>query len=273
MSPRFVVASLSASATSKAVLRTYLVRSQTPSTITVIDAALASCSAQPDFTPVSSGSGYKRKLYIAAGLGASNPVSEVITEAHTLFGGDSSVAFLLSLGTGHPGAIPVPPDGNVDTHRLMRDMMNDCEQRAQEIERRLGRVGIYFRFSVQQGMQNIHGGQAADPSWVASQTEAYLSDQRTSENIDALIQTFNAPNKHVTLGQLGNFTLLLVSSLFLIDSQNMRVDLVYRRSQLRLWRWYWVSSVSLRHSLSWYKYGRLTVPIRVESGWRPAHKP
>jgi hypothetical protein len=204
------VASLSASATSKVILRTYLVRSQVPSTITVIDAALASCSAQPDFSPVSSGSGYKKKVYVAAGLGANNPVSDVITEAHELFGGDSSVAFLLSLGTGHPGTVPVPP-GGVDIHRLMREMMNHCEQRAQEVERRLGRVGIYFRFSVQQGMQNVHGSQAIDPSWISSQTDAYLSDQKTSENINALLQTFEAPNKHVTLGQLGAFVSWLAS--------------------------------------------------------------
>ena len=195
----------------------YLVRSQVPSAITVIDAALASCAVQPDFLPVSSASGYKKKVYVASGLGANNPVSDVITEAYELFGDDSSVAFLLSLGTGHPGAIPVPPNDNVDIHRLMRDMMNDCEQRAQEIERRLGRVGIYFRFSVQQGMQNIHGGQATDPSWIAAQTEAYLSDQRTSENLHALLQTFKAPNKHITLSQLGGFIPLLVSSPFLIE--------------------------------------------------------
>jgi hypothetical protein len=204
------VASHGASVTSKTVLRTYLVRSQLPSPITVIDAALASCSVQPDFAPVSSGSGYKKKVYIAAALGANNPVCDVITEAHELFGGDSTVAFLLSLGTGHPGTIPIPPEGTVDIHQLMRDMMNDCERRAQEFERRLGRVGVYFRFSVQQGMQNIHGGQATDPSWIASQTEAYLLDQRTSDNIDALLRTSNAPKKHVTLSQLGGFISLLV---------------------------------------------------------------
>jgi hypothetical protein len=228
------VASLSASATSKAVLRTYVARSQVPSTITVIDAALASCSAQPDFTPVSSGSGRKRKVYVAAGLGANNPVSDVITEAHELFGGDSSVAFLLSLGTGHPGTIPVPPDGNVDIHKLMRDMMNDCEQRAQEVERRLGRVGIYFRFSVKQGMQNIHGDQITDPSWISSQTDAYLLDQKTSENLDTLLQTSNAPNRHVTLSQLGGFIPSLVSSLFLIEPQNTWVDPAYLTSRFRL---------------------------------------
>jgi hypothetical protein len=116
--------------------------------------------------------------------------------------------------------------------------MNDCEQRAQEVERRLGRVGIYFRFSVQQGMQNIHGSQATDPSWISSQTDAYLSDQSTSESIDALLQAFNSPNKRVTLGQLGEFISLLVSSLCLIGLQNTWVDLVYRKSRLRLWRQY-----------------------------------
>jgi hypothetical protein len=226
------MASLGASATSKVVLRTYPVRSQLPSAITVVDAALASCSAQPDFAPVSSGSGYKKKVYVAAGLGANNPVSDVITEAHELFGGDSSVAFLLSLGTGHPGTIPVPADGTVDIHRLMRDMMNDCEQRAQEIERRLGRVGIYFRFSVQQGMQNIHGDQVTDPSWISSQTDAYLLDQRTSENINALLQTFDAPKKNITLGQLGEFVPSLVLRLFLIESQNMWVDVACPKNQL-----------------------------------------
>jgi hypothetical protein len=151
-------------------------------------------------------------MYVAAGLGSSNPVGDVITEAHELFGGDSSVALLLSLGAGHPGTIPIPPEGKIDLNRFLRDMMNDCEQRAREFERRLGRVGIYFRFSVQQGMRNVNGDQATDPSWMASQTEAYLADRRTSENIDALIKTSDAPTKHITLGQLGQFISLLACS-------------------------------------------------------------
>jgi hypothetical protein len=248
------MASLGASATSKVALRTYLVRSQVPSAITVIDAVLASCSAQPDFAPISSGSGYKKKVYVAAGLGANNPISDVITEAHELFGGDSSVAFLLSIGTGHPGTIPVPPDSDIDIHKLMRDMMNDCEQRAQEVERRLGRVGVYFRFSVQQGMQNMHGSQATDPSWISSQTESYLSDQRTSENLDALLQTFNAPKKRVTLAQLGESVFPLASSLFLIEPQNMWVDPAYLKSRNRLWRQYWMLLVGSRIPL--LRYGK-----------------
>jgi hypothetical protein len=131
--------------------------------------------------------------------------------------------------------------------KLMRDMMNDCEQRAQEAERRLGRVGLYFRFSVQQGMQNMHGGQATDPSWISGQTGAYLSDQTTSKNLDALLQTFGAPKKHVTLAQLGESAFSLASSLFLIEPQNMWVDPVHLKSRNRLWRQYWMPLVGSRY--------------------------
>jgi hypothetical protein len=266
------VASLSASANSKAVLRTYLVRSQVSSTITVIDAALASCSAQPDFAPVSSGSGYKRKVYVAAGLGANNPVSNVITEAHELFGGESSVAFLLSLGTGHSGTIPVPGDGAFDIHKLIRDMMNDCEQRAQEVERRLGRVGIYFRFSVQQGMQNAHGGQVTDPNWISSQTDAYLSDQRTSENIDGLLQTFNAPKKHVTLAQLGNLCLLAcVVPISYSTAEYVNGSGVSEESTATLETVLNAIGEFMALPLMVWN-GRLIISIRIESGRCPAHR-
>lgn len=133
----------------------------------------------------------------------------MITEALQLFDGYSSVAFLLSLGTGKPGTIPVPPEGQVDPQTLTRAMMSECDQRAQEIERQVGGVGIYFRFSVEQGMQNHHASQVLDPSWIASQTEVYMSDQGTSGSIDILLHNFNAAAKHVTLDQLGMSRLLL----------------------------------------------------------------
>jgi hypothetical protein len=160
---------------------------------------------------VSSGSGYRKKEYIGAGLGANNPVRELITEAHSLFGGESSVACLLSLGNGHPGIISVAPDEkDISLHRL-RDLMNDCEQRAQEMEQQLGRAGIYFRFSVEQGMQTEYPGQAADPSWILAQTESYLVDHETSEKIGAFVQNINSSGTLATLDQLSKSPLFFVS--------------------------------------------------------------
>jgi hypothetical protein len=179
-----------------------------PSPITVIDAVLAACAVYPDFAPVSSGSGPNQRDYIAADLGATNPTREVITEALDLFGGNSTVAFLLSLGAGHPGAVPIPNDGEVDPYKLMRDRLNDCEQRAQEVERHIGQAGIYFRFSVEQGMQGYHADRRADAGWVPAQAEAYVLDAGTSSRIEGLIRNFNAARKRITLDQLGVYLLL-----------------------------------------------------------------
>jgi len=163
------------------------------------------------FSPVSSGSGYRKKEYIGAGLGANNPVRELITEAHSLFGGASSVACLLSLGNGHPGIISIASDeGDVSLHRL-RDLMNDCEQRAQEMEQQIGRAGIYFRLSVEQGMQTEYPGQATDPSWILAQTESYLADSETSEKIGTFVQNINSSSTLATLDQLSMYLLFFVT--------------------------------------------------------------
>jgi hypothetical protein len=140
--------------------------------------------------------------YIAAS-GAANPIYEVITEAHRLFGGDSSVASLLSLGVGHPGIITLPSAGGEATlHRMMRDMMDDCEQRAQEIEQRIGRVGIYSRFSVEQGMQNDHPGGPIDAAWILAQTEDYLTQHDTEEKLELFMQIFGVQTGLITVDQL-----------------------------------------------------------------------
>jgi hypothetical protein len=214
-------------AASKVSLRSYSARGHLPSTITVIEAILATCAAPPRFSSVTSGSGYNKKEYIGPSFGSTNPVREVITEAHSLFGGDSGIASLLSLGTGHPGVISFPSSGGADLHGMMRDMMSDCEQRAQEIEQQIGRVGIYFRFSVEQGMQSDHLGPVADPSQVMAQTESYIADHRTSEKISEFIQYFDTSTRHVTLDQLRTCRSFLPSYGCLMTSQDILVAPVY----------------------------------------------
>jgi hypothetical protein len=87
-------------------------------------------------------------------------------------------------------------------HGIMRDMMYDCEQRAQEIEQRIGQVGIYSRFSVEQGMQNGHPEGPVDAAWIVAQTEDYLSQHETDEKLELFVQTFGAQTGRITLDQL-----------------------------------------------------------------------
>lgn len=212
--------------------------SQPASTITVIEAVLATCAVPPRFSSVTCGSGQNEE-YIGSSFGATNPVSELITEAHTLFGGDSGVASLLSLGSGHPGVISFP-SGDDSLNRVTHDMMSDYEQRAQEIERQIGRVGIYFRFSVEQGMQSDLLGPVAEASQVVAETERYIAEHRIDEKIGDFIRNFDSAAWLITLDQLGMFMSFHVSCVLLIYLQNMLVALPYLFSQLIPWKRYWL---------------------------------
>ncbi|KIM19657.1 hypothetical protein M408DRAFT_31032, partial [Serendipita vermifera MAFF 305830] len=198
----FVVASPSTDAKSTIRLRTYTVGHQRPSAITVVEAVLATCATQPDFAAVTFGTRHNTRKYIAAS-GAGNPIHEVITEAHLLFGGDANVACLLSLGAGHPGIIPSPQDENeVALHKVVRDMMHNCQQRAQEVDERISRTGIYSRFSVDHGMQSDPAGKLDDPSWATAQMADYLSRQETGERLQLLAHNCGLAKGPVTLNQL-----------------------------------------------------------------------
>lgn len=199
----FVLAALRANTGDKTCIRSYPIRSQPALAITVVDAILATCATQPSFLPVISGTGYRKKEYIGAGHGANNPIREVITEAHSLFGGESTVASLLSLGSGNPGAISLPSGSEkLDLHRVVLGMMQDGEQRAKETQQQIGRVGIYFRFSVDQGMQSLHQGQLQDVEWIVAQAESYLGDATINEKLDLCAKTMEARVKTISLDRL-----------------------------------------------------------------------
>ena len=200
----FVVASLRTNLENKICLRTYPVRSQASSPITIIDAILATCATQPEFGPVSFGERYKKREYVGAELGANNPIHEVIIEAYSLFGGSARVLSLLSIGTGNPGVVSLP-SSDEDLHTTMREMLNDCEQKAQDVERRIGRLGIYSRFSVEQGMQKRQPSQTADPGWITAQTETYLAHHETCEKLEIFVQNVGGKVGPISLDQLRMF--------------------------------------------------------------------
>jgi hypothetical protein len=182
--------------------RTYPVRTEPSSVITVVDAVLATCASQPAFAPVSFGARHKKQEYIGE-VGVNNPVRDVIAEAQILFGRDSSVASILSVGCGHPGVVSLAP--KVDASALqavMRDVILDCESRAQEMQEQIGHLGIYFRFSVEQGMQRSQPTPGNDLSWIATQTEVYLAGTGVSSKVEELLKSCDAGIGVITLDQL-----------------------------------------------------------------------
>ena len=193
-------------------LRSYSVPTHPPSDVTVIEAILATCASQPAFSPATIGLQQNKREYISPGLGANNPIRQVIEEAHSLFGGESTVASLLSTGNGHLGVIISPLDGGeIGLQKVMRDLVEDCKKTAMEIKQKIGRAGIYFRFCVEQGMQDHHASQVTDHSWIVTQTECYLQD--IGDQLDAFVDNNKTPVNVVTLNQLSELCSFLSSSL------------------------------------------------------------
>ena len=79
------------------------------------------------------------------------------------------------------------------------------------MERQIGRVGIYFRFSVEQGMQSNLLGPVADPSQVAAQTKNCLAEQGIREKIGDFVCNFDAAARLITVNQLGLLASLRIS--------------------------------------------------------------
>ncbi|KIM32684.1 hypothetical protein M408DRAFT_326443 [Serendipita vermifera MAFF 305830] len=223
----FVLSRLRINTGPKVCLRSYPVQSSPASSITIIEAALATCAVQPQFAPVACGQGFRRKEYIGAGIGANNPIREVIAEAQLLFGGDANVASLLSLGNGHPGIVTFPSGGGeLGLSKLVWDMMNDCTQTAREVEQQIGGAGVYFRLSVEQGMQAEHCDEIVDPSWIVAQTETYMEDPATHIKVDTFARSIDAAPQPITITQLKSGQIPNVSLQLPLDLEKKQLHVV-----------------------------------------------
>lgn len=183
-------------------LRTYGVRTEPSLDVTVIDAVMATCASQAAFAPVPLGSHYTRQEYGMAPNG-SNPIRDIISEAYSVFGGDSTVTCLLSVGSGHPGIISVPSKSDSYTlFSVMQGVLLDCEKRAVEMQEQMGHLGIYFRLSVEQGMQKSQDLLDQKLSGIVTYTEAYLDTPITNDTLDACVERLVTSTGPVALNHL-----------------------------------------------------------------------
>jgi hypothetical protein len=136
-------------------------------------------------------------------MGSENPTRELVSEAYNLFGEDAHVSTILSLGSGHLGALGAPSTGSKDKWTdVLREMVKECEQVAQEMEMQVGHLGVYYRFSVDQGLQRIYGLDLNDIGWLNAQVHTYLDDIQVSRKLDRCVESLRLRQGQVTLGQL-----------------------------------------------------------------------
>ncbi|KAI9866792.1 MAG: hypothetical protein M1813_000734 [Trichoglossum hirsutum] len=128
-------------------------------TATIVEAALATSAATTFFPPVKIG----ERLYVDGALGANNPVNVIWNEAQNIWSPDDgdihpNVKCFVSVGTGNPGSVPVQNSvvGLVmDTLKHIASETERTATMAAQTYRGLLDTRRYFRFNVEQGLQQI----------------------------------------------------------------------------------------------------------------------
>jgi len=156
------------------------------------EAARATTAAPMLFKGIEiSGLGGIKEFFFGSGIKCNNPVKEVVNEARQIYGNNQHVGVLVSLGTGHPGAIGLGEQG-LQGKNLISTLMkiaNDCEDVADELlQSCINLPQVYFRFNVAHGLEHVSLEEWEKVGEVMVHTRAYLQDSEVSDLVDAVVQ-------------------------------------------------------------------------------------
>ncbi|CAG7851691.1 SubName: Full=Uncharacterized protein {ECO:0000313/EMBL:CCA68726.1} [Serendipita indica DSM 11827] len=180
------------------LLRNYPTRSA-PVNMTIAQAIKLAWATPGLFSPVFVGPDESRgENLISSVNGYNNPTLVAIKEAFDLFGPDARVSCLLSLGSGK-AAVRSLGATESDVYSTLEQLAVDCEATAEEVQRRIGSLGVYSRFSVERGLEFIRSEDGVNG--ILSHTKIYLEGDAVSAAMDNCLRTAEFPSA-VTLEQL-----------------------------------------------------------------------
>ncbi len=162
-------------------LRSYNLPEEPRIPATICQAALATSAATTFFDPVSIGN----RTFADGGLGANNPVDEVEGEAANIWCSQSAdlkplVKCFLSLGTGNPGRKAFEHSAIKFLAQTVVNIATETEETAMKFIARWRKHfddNRYFRFNVDQGLQDIGLEEYKKKGTMEGMTEVYLKDQ------------------------------------------------------------------------------------------------
>ncbi|KNZ82006.1 Nephrocystin-3, partial [Termitomyces sp. J132] len=199
----FVVALPSAHMTPR-IFRTYQVRANPGYNCTVVEAARATTATPELFKPVVITAQGVSETFVGARLGYSNPTSVVLDEAKLVFGLSQEVICLVSIGAGHPGPVLWNPTKHFNKRlvNLLFQISTNYEAPAEELVKRyLHLPGVFYRLSVEQGLQGIVDDYN-QLGVIKAHSLDYLKKAEVSQKVDDLVHALHDCSPKVTLGVL-----------------------------------------------------------------------
>lgn len=190
------------------LFRTYQVNTNQNYNCTIWEAARATSAVPKIFKHISIGEPDMKEIFLGASLGWNNPLAQVLDEAERVYGASIRVACILSIGAGHPETIAwQSPETfrwlSTDLLTLLRQISTNCEDSAEQFENRYKNVmGLYFRLSVEQGMQKVALADWQKLGEIKTHTTQYLLRSGMSKKVDLIAQALCAGAGLASVGEL-----------------------------------------------------------------------
>ncbi|KAH8834314.1 acyl transferase/acyl hydrolase/lysophospholipase [Flagelloscypha sp. PMI_526] len=167
------------------LLRTYRARKHRCEDCSIVQAIRAATAVPALFETCRIG----EQEYIAASqTGYCNPIETARAEAETVFP-DAKHFCIVSLGSGHPGHISLSATDNASVTTIALRLAKDAERKAEEFESQLNaEETIYFRFNVEQGLQEYERADQEGYSEAVIHTRAYCRRREVDIRLEAVVQ-------------------------------------------------------------------------------------
>ncbi|KAI9883792.1 MAG: hypothetical protein M1823_004424 [Watsoniomyces obsoletus] len=154
--------------------------------VTVWQAARATSAATSFFDPITIGEGYSGRQYVDGAFGFNNPLDEVWLEALDIWKPDQGrleqmLKCVVSIGTGNPGTSSIE-DKPWSIATALKEIATETENTervfAQKHHNLLRPERRYFRFNVDQGLQDVGLEEYKRGDEIFATTAAYLNDHQ-----------------------------------------------------------------------------------------------
>lgn len=179
-------------------IRTYAVSANQGPDCTIVEAVRATTATPGMFKRAIIEEQGIKIPYIGGGLECSNPTDITLREISLVFP-DRPVACVVSVGSGQLHSASIP-DAKIYDALLpsklvpaLQRIATDCEKTHQDLARRFGHTkDVYFRFSTDQGIQDIDQHDPTRLSEVQAHTRNYLHDASVNNRMQDAVKAIAA---------------------------------------------------------------------------------
>jgi hypothetical protein len=173
-----------------------------------LEAACACVAFTDTFFPVSIGSGHKQVTLVDGLATAANPGKELLREAQRVFGDDTEVATILSIGAGKGDVWGALTTSGTELREAVKRATTSCEPVHEELYLRLRHTSIYFRL-------NVERGSGPQMQLSSSAVCAYLEEGVVSDRVDEVIKSIHRRPMGVKLKDISEYVSMFTITLTL----------------------------------------------------------